>query len=357
MQPSPPRRHVVPLALLAWICVLASREPARAAPPPPPAFDPTRVWLAYADEDWWVWVESTLIESTRHHRAQSHERTYRLQRVGEAATRAVLRHRGTRGPRVLTVLPDGTLGVYESSQLAWVRPAGNEPIDYRSDTTPIDLIFEGNRYRPLRGDARGLCLQEYALNEERPVLFVPLEGRKLRWARRRKLVGAVRVNDPPPCHFDDRHVACGGNVLDLVTGRVTKVDPPRFTHARALGSGWVAGFHQVLRIDGGAPERDLPHGHQAFAIRGGLLYAALPDSGTGDGPGQVTVFVSDPEAGGPPRAIAELHAEGIPSPYALLDRRQIVRFGPVHLVWGREGLWLFDGKAWRHQAWLEALPN
>ena len=355
---TPSRSALATLALMALAQALAIRiQPAWAAEPAPPAFDPTKVELLYADDDWLVWMDAVLIEHTREHRAQSHVRTYRLQRVGEATTRPVARTRGTHAHQVATVLEDGTLGLTYSTSLVWARAEGAEPVDV--DPTLAQPIGEGKaHYRVLRGDRRGLCVQDYVSNEVRPVLFVPLAGRELLWAQRRQVTkDPVRVSGNPPAHVRGDVVACGRDVLDTKSGRRTELDVPEFQYVRALGTGHVAGFTQVLSLAGGPP-RQLPYWHQVFAIERGIAYAARPAGPVGDDPrGTITIFAIDLATGGSPIPIAEARPERVNTPYALLERRNVVRYGPVHLVWGSHGWWLFDGTGWRHRDWLDAVPR
>ncbi len=352
------------LTRLAWAALpflalsFATRvDPAWAAEPAPPAFDPTKVELLYADDDWLVWMDAVLIEATRQNRAQSHVRTYRLQRVGEAATRPVARTSGTHGHKVATVLEDGTLGLLYSTSLVWAKAEGAEPIDV-GPLLARPIRHGKALYHVLRGDRRGLCVQQSDSGDAWPVLFVPLSGRELLWDKSRQVTrGPVRVSGTPPAHVRGDLVACGHDVLDTKTGRRTELGVPEFQYVRALGPEHVAGFTQVLSLAGG-PARELPYWHQVFAIERGIAYAALPAGRVGDDPrGRVTILAIDLKTGGPPVPIAEARAEHVSTPYASLERRNVVRYGAVHIVWGSHGWWLFDGAGWRHHAWLDALPR
>ena len=346
----------------AWVALLllalAVRiQPAWAADPAPPAFDPTKVELLYADDDWLVWVDAVLTEATRENRAQSHVRTYRLQRVGEATTRPAARTRGTHGHQVATVLEDGTLGLTYSTSLVWAKAEGAEPLDV-SPTLAQPIRHGKARYRVLRGDRSGLCLQRYDSGDAWPVLYVPLSGRELLWEKSRQVTKEpVRVSGNPPAHVLGDLVACGSDVLDTKTGRRTNLGVPEFQYVRALGAEHVAGFTQVLSLAGGRA-RELPYWHQVFAIERGIAYAALPAGPVGDDPrGSVTILAIDLKTGGSPVPIAEARAEHVSTPYANLERRNIVRYGPVHLVRGSHGWWLFDGAGWRHRTWLDRVPR
>lgn len=335
-------------ALLCVVAFLGLTIPggtrALAADPPAPAFDPTKTRLAWADDEWMVWMDAELVETTRHHRAQSHVRTYRVQKFGEATTRAVLRTRGTHAHDVVTVLADGTLCVTYSTTLSWAKPAGQDPVDYVPEMA-VPLLHEGKRYDVRGGHASGLFLQEYALNEDRHVLFVPLAGRDLVWAKARKVTkDPVETSIPPPALLDGDVAWCGRSGVDLKTGRRYDL-PPGGGAVRALGGGYVADFNAVYRLSDGA-RVGLPYWHQAFAIRKGLVYAALSEDGPEDKPGKVTVFAHAADGGAKPVVVAEARARGVSSPYAFLRDGNVVRYGGIVLVWSRSSLWIHDGSKW-----------
>lgn len=336
------------MALARVAAVLALAVPggtrAFAADPAPPAFDPTRVHLAWADDEWMVWMDEELIETTRHHRAQRHVRTYRLQKFGEETTRPVLRTRGTHAHDVVTVLADGTLCVTYATTLSWAKPAGQEPVDY-ADEMASPVAHEGKRWNVRRGSPAGLFLQEYALNEDRHVLFVPLAGRDLVWGSATRVTkDPVETSIPPPPHVDGDVAWCGRSGVDLKNGRRYEL-PPQGGAVRALGGGYVADFNAMYRLSDGA-RVGLPHGHQVFAVRKGLVYAALPEDAPEDAPGKVTVFAHAASGGAKPLVVAEARARGVSSSYAFLRDGNVVRYGGIVLVWSRASLWIHDG-AWR----------
>ncbi|MCA9317405.1 MAG: hypothetical protein R3F05_18390 [Planctomycetota bacterium] len=348
-------RALLGLAMVAVVC--ASARAARAADPARPALDPTMTRLAYADDDWIVWLTFERVPGTERNVAPSYVRTYRLQRVGESTTRSVLRTRGTRTHDVVTVLPDGTIGVAYWSTLVWARPDGSDPVEHTREMD-VPLVFEGKRFHVARGYPAGLFVQESAYSNARPVLFVPLEGTQLDWAKHKQVTTEpVRVTQHPAACLDGDLACAGGSVFDLETERRVELGIGEHNAVRALGAGLAASFRSVVRISDLATV-DLPYWHQPFAIRHGVVYSARPTHRVGGGAeGSVKVFASSGTSGGDPTLVAEVRAVGVRTPYAHLDRGQVVSYGPVTITWNRLGIWLFDGNVWTHHDWLEMPPK
>jgi hypothetical protein len=355
---SRPSRRLEPLAVLLGAVLGACAPDDDPAPGPRPPHPPRGRHVAYADDDWLVLLDVERVELPEGFRppATPQVYTWSIQRVGEAATKAVMRMRHVYAHDAVTVLPDGTLGLTYLGSLVWVRADGPEPVPF-DHWMSRRLEFDGGKQHVVGGTPRGLFLQDHAVRDySAPIWFVPLEGRELAWERRVRVTkGEVSTQMPPYPALDRDLVACGSSVLDLATGARRELELEGLDHVRALGDGWAATYMGLVRVaDGHRTEYpDARQGYyQVFAIRAGLAYAARHQSPLDGGDqGTLAVWALDVTGAAAPREIVTVSVPEAHTSFSHRDRPQALTFGAAELVWDRDGFWLFDGKVWRRQAW------
>jgi hypothetical protein len=356
---SRPSRRLQLLAVLLGAVLGGCAPDADRAPGPRPPHPPRGGHVAYADDDWLVWLDVERVELPEGFRppATPQAYTWSIQRVGEATTKAVVRHRAVYTHDVVTVLPDGTLGLTYLGSLVWVRAGGPEPVLFEQSMSRR-LEFDGGNQHVVAGTPRGLFLQDHKVpNYSAPIWFVPLEGRELAWERRVRVTkGEVSTQMPPYPALDGDLVACGSSVLDLTTGERRELELEGLDHVRALGDGWAATYMGLVRLaDGHRTEYpdDRQGYYQVFAIRAGLAYAArLQSPHDGSDQGTLAVWALDVTGAAAPRELLTLRVPRAHTSFSHRDRPQALTFGEAELVWDRGGFWLFDGKVWRRTAWL-----
>jgi hypothetical protein len=272
----------------------------------------------------------------------------------------VLRDRGTRTHAVVAVLEDGTLGMATRETFFWASPQGAEPVEHEMGQGER-LTYQGRPQRVLRGGPRGLFLLDQAdADYTAHVAFVPLDGRTLSWERRVQVTQQpVSTQVPPYPQVDGPRVAVGRSVLDLDTGRRHELPLHEMHSVRALGSGYAAGFSELVRLEDGRrialPDASASY-VQVFAIRNGLAHALRVRGWTGTygqerGDDTLEVWALDPAGARPEQKLAEAKARDLPSSFAHLGRGQQIAIGSLHVAWDREGFWLFDGTAWHRHPW------
>ena len=126
-----------------------------------------------------LWRVSELIESTRHHRAQSFIHRFYIQKLGNPVGRLVHTERDTRVPFLAAVMGDGTLVFSSRGRLLWRTPDG------KSLKRPGRL-----HVTKLYGDGVELKVDDYT------AAFVPFKGRSLDMDAKVELgMGSLRHGD------------------------------------------------------------------------------------------------------------------------------------------------------------------
>jgi len=317
--------------------------------------DATKGSLVYADDDWLVWMSQELIPETRRHRAQSFTRKYRLQRVGQGETRLALTTFGTGASAVATVLADGTLGVSPGpTTLSWIEPQ-EQPATLDPART-VHLERDGKSYRimPQTVGGSGLFLQRYDLNESHPVLFVPLDATELQWEHAVQVTddAGVSVSTPPPALRAGDLAACGRFLTDLETGVRKALDIPAGWWIQAFDDAYAADLGGVIRLeDGSRTLREASYAdHCIIAIHEGLAY------GVRAAPRRAARFsAADVRGTGRVADLVVIEADGVVEPRHV--HANVISCGSVVAFWNNKGCFVFDGRSWRHQPWLKALPD
>ncbi len=310
--------------------------------------------VVWAGDHGVVLLESEAVPGTEGDHVRPHRLRWSVQRDTSAERRLALEMTGVFRPGVVTVLPDGTLGVTTGDALVWVPP-GPAPLTDLEGAPSVRLDFEGKRWRIRAGDSRGVFLQEYALNQDRPVLFVPLSGRNLEFGKRVQVTDdrGVSVNTPPPALRAGDLCACGRDVLDLATGERTRLAiEPRWSLV-ALGSEHAADLGNLVRLSDGKMTPLPADGSavfRAFAFRGRLAFGLRMELGR---TGIVAVDVRD---GRHAALLSVPHEQD--SGWGLYARGgTAAECWPCRLFTTASGIYLHDGERWRVQPWIEALPD
>ena len=310
-----------------------------------PAFTPASdAALAYATGQWQVWTVRDQVDNRP--RAPRFRVRYYLQRPGEPNATLLLEMRN-HIPRVLTVLPDRTALL---DGVTYVDPDGS------TTTEPPNL--DGERAHILRGDPDGVLMQPYRLNRAAPVYFVPIKGRRLDPAARILVTdeAGVSVNSPPRFLRGPHAFAWKDQVFDLETRARKRFPvnplPMAFDGATVVYFDVKPGESFYLR--------------RAFSVADGteLGVTSLESDPAVDFAVKDRVVYTFAKPRVVPRGLAleavDLNVEGGRiTPLLTLPRgRQDQGMHEVDTprVITREGIDVWDGKAWRKIKWLGPSP-